>query len=143
VDSLDYKIIEELSRKGRMTWAELAGILGLTSPSVIDRVKRLEEKKVILGYKAQVNHHMLGLHVIAFIAVTLEHPKYISKFLDAVGKLKEIEECHHVAGDDDYLLKVRCETNQTLDTFLNTKLKEIPGVSRTRTTIALSTSKEE
>lgn len=143
MDSLDFKIIEELLQKGRMTWSELAGILNLTSPSIIERVKRLEEKKIILGYKAQVNHQMLGLNVTAFVSVTLEHPKFISKFVQKVLELKEVIECHHVAGDDDYLLKVRLKTNQELDEFLNEKLKTIQGISRTRTTIALRAVKEE
>lgn len=58
-------------------------------------------------------------------------------------ELAEVEECHHVAGDDDYILKVRCKHTEHLDKFLNEKLKTIPGISRTRTTIVLSSTKED
>ncbi len=142
LDTLDYKVIELLSLNGRMTWAELASALGLSAPSTAERVKRLEEKGVITGYSLRLNYPLLGYAVTAFVAVTLAHPKYIAGFTEAVDDLSEIEECHHVAGDDDYLLKVRCKTTKHLDDFLNTKLKLIKGISRTRTTIALSSTKE-
>jgi Lrp/AsnC family transcriptional regulator, leucine-responsive regulatory protein len=143
MDSLDFKIIDELSRNGRVTWSELAQLLGLSSPAIADRVKRLEEKGIIRGYTAKLNEVELGYMVTAFIAVSLEHPKYIAGFTKAIQHLSEIEECHHVAGEDDYFLKVKCRTNQHLDEFLNGKLKVIAGVSRTRTTIALSTVKDK
>ncbi len=142
LDTLDMKILDALSLNGRMTWAELAQLLQLSSPSTAERVKRLEEKNIITGYKAKLNYTELGYTVTAFIAVSLEHPRYISGFVKEIHQFSEVEECHHVAGEDDYLLKVRCKTNQHLDDFLNTKLKIIEGVSRTRTTIALSTTKE-
>jgi Lrp/AsnC family leucine-responsive transcriptional regulator len=63
-------------------------------------------------------------------------------FLKAIEGMVEVEECHHVAGDDDYILKVRCMDTEHLDKFLNEKLKILPGISRTRTTIVLSSSKE-
>ena len=142
IDSLDVKILNALSRNGRMTWADLAAILQLSSPSTAERVKRLEEKGIISGYSAKLNYLALGYTVTAFVGVSLEHPKYISGFIKNIQKLSEVEECHHVAGEEDYLLKVRCLTNQHLDEFLNTKLKLIEGILRTRTTIALSSPKE-
>ena len=141
LDSFDYKIIEQLSIYGRMTWSELANNLGMSAPSVADRVKKLEEKGIITGYSAKLDYASLGYNVTAFIAVNLNHPKYISNFLKSINEISEVEECHHVAGEDDYLLKVRCKTTQHLDELLN-KLKLIEGVSRTRTTIVLSSNKE-
>lgn len=142
LDDLDYKIIELLSINGRMTWAELAHHLNLTAPSAADRVKKLEEKKIIANYTVKLNYQSLGYHVTAFIAVTLLHPKYISYFINVINKLPEVEECHHIAGEDDYFLKIRCKTTRHLDDFLNNSLKTIKGVSRTRTTIVLSSMKE-
>lgn len=142
LDALDYKILEELSAHGRMTWAELAHQLGISAPSTADRVKKLEEKGVIMGYLSKLNYASLGYLVTAFIAVNLSHPKYILGFLNRVNEISEIEECHHVAGDDDYLLKVRCQTTRHLDELLNSKLKLIEGIARTRTTIVLSSNKE-
>ena len=142
IDSLDYKILEHLVVNGRATWAELANILGLSAPSTAERVKRLEEKEVILGYSANLNYKLLSYSVTAFISLSLAHPKHMSGFLKAIEEITEIVECHHVAGEDDYLLKVRCKDTESLDKFLNEKLKVLPGISRTRTTIALSSSKE-
>lgn len=142
LDALDYKIIKLLSTQGRMTWSELANILRLSPPSTAERVKRLEEKEVIKGYSIKLNYSALGYMVTAFVAATLSHPKFIAEFLEKVDEIDEIEECHHIAGEDDYLLKVRCKTTQHLDEFLNNKLKMIKGVARTRTTIVLSTNKE-
>lgn len=142
MDTLDYKIIELLSAQARMTWAELAITLGLSAPSAAERVKRLEEKGVIVGYSVRLNYPFLGFMITAFVAVNLAHPKYIDGFLKSTNGIYEIEECHHVAGEDDYFLKVRCKTTQHLDDFLNNKLKLIKGVSRTRTMIVLSTNKE-
>lgn len=140
-DALDYEIMRQLCRRGRTSWSELATILGLSAPSAADRVKRLEEKGIIRGYAARLDYQAL-LHVTAFVAVSLSHPKHRSGFIKAVEGAQEVEECHHVAGDDDYLLKVRCWTIGHLDRFLNDHLKRIPGIARTRTTIALSSPKE-
>jgi Lrp/AsnC family leucine-responsive transcriptional regulator len=141
-DDLDYKILEQLTINGRVTWAELASKLHLSAPSIAERVKKLEEKGVVIGYSAKLDYQSLGYAVVAFIAVNLLHPKYIDNFLNQISILPEVEECHHIAGEDDYLLKVRCKTTQHLDAFLNGKLKLIKGVSRTRTTIVLSSTKE-
>lgn len=142
IDTLDLKIIAHLLVNGRTTWAELANILGLSAPSTAERVKKLEEKGVIIGYRVNVNYKLLGYSLTAFISLSLSHPKHISDFLIVVNEMTEIEECHHIAGEDDYLLKVRCRDTEELDKFLNQKLKILPGISRTRTTIVLSSSKE-
>lgn len=142
IDNLDCKILEYLADKGRATWSDLATTLGLSAPSTAERVKRLEEKGLIKGYRAELNYKTLGYAVTAFVALSLSHPKHISAFLKAVEDMTEIEECHHVAGNDDYLLKVRCKDTEALDKFLNQKLKVLPGISRTRTTIVLSSTKE-
>lgn len=142
LDSLDYKAIEQLAINGRITWAELANVLELSPPSTAERIKRLEEKGFIEGYSARLNYKALGYSITAFVSLSLTHPKHQTGFIKAIHKLKEVEECHHIAGDDDYLLKVRCKSTEHLDQFLNEKLKMLSGVLKTRTTIVLSTSKE-
>lgn len=142
LDSLDYKILNRLVRRARITWSELAGLLKLSGPSTAERVKRLEEKGIIKGYCARLDYASLGFHITAFIAVTLGHPKHRTAFLKGVDEASEVEECHHIAGEDDFLLKVRCKTTQHLDNLLNETLKTIPGVVRTRTTIVLASPKE-
>jgi Lrp/AsnC family leucine-responsive transcriptional regulator len=142
VDELDARALKYLMKAGRATWSELSGILGLSSPSTADRVRRLEETGVIKHYTAVVEPNLVGCGLMSFISVTLEHPKYRASFLDCVIKLPEIQECHHVTGDYDYLLKVRCASTAALETIINDRLKSVAGVARTTTIVALSTVKE-
>jgi Lrp/AsnC family leucine-responsive transcriptional regulator len=138
----DILAVERLMREGRTTWAELAQILGLSGPAAADRVRRLEERGVIRGYAALVDPEAVGLSVAAFVAVTLERPEHRAGFLDAVGGMPEVQECHHVAGEDDYLLKVRCEAMRDLERLVSEGVKGLSGVTRTRTSVVLSTQKE-
>jgi Lrp/AsnC family leucine-responsive transcriptional regulator len=142
LDDLDIKTLCVLLERGRITWSELASQLGLSAPATADRVKRLEERGFIEGYSARLNAEALGLDLTAFIAVTLEQPRYRAGFLAQVQESAEILECHHVTGDDDYLLKVRCRHTKALEALISQRLKAIEGVARTRTLIVLSTVKE-
>ncbi|MEK5029463.1 Lrp/AsnC family transcriptional regulator [Paenibacillus sp. FSL M7-1046] len=142
MDSLDHKIFKALMANGRMTWAELAGLLGLSSPAAADRVRRLEEQGMIKGYTALIDAESAGFGLAALIAVSLERPTHRQAFLELVLKLPEIQECHHTAGDDDYILKIRCRGTRDLDRIISEELKSLPGIVRTRTTIILGTVKE-
>ena len=82
MDSLDYKIIRTLMDNGRITWAELAGVLGLSSPAAADRVRRLEEQGLIKGYTALVDAEASGYGLAALIAVSLERPAHREAFLE-------------------------------------------------------------
>jgi Lrp/AsnC family transcriptional regulator, leucine-responsive regulatory protein len=142
MDSIDRKILAILMHEGRMTWAELAGKLRLSAPSAAERVKRLEERQVIRGYAATVDPSALGCELLAFVAVSLEKPKHRAAFIDRVARIPEIQECHHIAGDDDYLLKVRCKNTRDLDQIVSEQVKGVPGIARTRTTIVMDSLKE-
>ncbi len=107
MDNFDLKIIDCLMRKARMTWAELGALLGLTAPAAADRVHRLEERGVIKGYTALIDPEAIGCQVTAFIAVTLDQPAARGSFLASIVNLPQVQECHHIAGDYDYLLKIR------------------------------------
>jgi Lrp/AsnC family leucine-responsive transcriptional regulator len=142
LDSLDIKVMSLLASQGRMTWSELANQLGLSPPAAADRVKRLEDKGLIDGYSARLNAEGLGLDLAAFIAITLAHPNYRQGFLEVVQNNSAILECHHIAGDDDYLLKIRCRNTRHLEALISETLKSVEGVVKTRTSIVLSTVKE-
>ena len=105
MDITDYKIIEILQKEGRISMKDLGKIVGLTSPAVSERVKRLEESGVIEGYKAIVNPNALGRVIKAFVNISLPSNKY-HEFLEAARKDPRIVECHHITGDDCLLLKV-------------------------------------
>ena len=138
----DSKALARLQRQGRESWASLGEALGMTGPAAADRVRRLEERGVIKGYAAIVDPEAVGLALTAFVAVTLDRPSHRAAFLRRVASLPEVQECHHVAGDDDYVLKVRCRGAADLDRVISDELKSVAGVGRTRTTIVLRTLKE-
>ncbi len=142
LDAVDYKILYALMTQGRMTWSELASLLELSAPATSDRVRRLEERQIIQGYTALIAPEAVGCQLTAFIAVTLSNPEQRQPFLTLVDALPEIQECHHVTGDDDYWLKVRCRNPKDLERLLSDELKGKLGALKTRTTIVLSTAKE-
>jgi Lrp/AsnC family transcriptional regulator, leucine-responsive regulatory protein len=142
MNSVDFKVLVELMNNGRITWAELASRLGLSSPATAERVRRLEEQGVIKGFTALIEPEAVGCSLTAFVAITLEHPKHRNSFLMKVSEMDEIQECHHIAGDDDYFLKIRCRGTRDLEHIISNQIKSIPGVTRTRTTIVLNTYKE-
>ncbi|MDY7023111.1 MAG: Lrp/AsnC family transcriptional regulator [Cyanobacteriota bacterium] len=142
MDTIDIKVIQYLMAQGRITWSELATLLGLSAPATAERVKRLEEKGIIEGYNARINPEAVGCQLTAFIAVTLQQPQYRAAFLQQIQKMPEVMECHHVTGDDDYLLKVRCQDTHHLEQIVSEEIKGIAGILKTRTTVVLSTPKE-
>jgi Lrp/AsnC family transcriptional regulator, leucine-responsive regulatory protein len=142
MDTLDSKALTILMKNGRATWAELGTLLGLSAPSAADRVRKLEEHGVIRGYAAIIDPAAVGHPLTAYISVSLSSHRNRAAFLRGIEKMAQVAECHHVAGDDDYLLKVRCRGTQDLDHLLAHELKDKLGVARTRTTIVLSTAKE-
>jgi len=143
VDGTDLRLIDMLQRDGRATQLELAKAVGLSQPAVAERIRKLEERGVITGYAARVDAAMLGLDITAFIGVGIEHPKFFERFTKTVRGLPEVLECHRVAGEDSYFLKVKARNTRALDRLLVEVLRTIPGVTRTHTTIVLTSVKEE
>ncbi|MBL8796709.1 MAG: Lrp/AsnC family transcriptional regulator [Planctomycetia bacterium] len=142
LDRIDAVALATLLEQGRITWADLGAALELSAPAAAERVRRLEGSGVIRGYTALLDAQRLGYGLTAFISVTLERSKHAPAFLKMVAALPEVQECHHVAGDHDYLLKVRCRNTLDLERLITQRLKAESLVARTHTTIVLSTSKE-
>ena len=143
LDELDIRIVDMLQRDGRATQLELSRAVGLSQPAVAERIRKLEERGVITGYSARVDAAKLGKDITAFIGVSIEHPKYFEGFAKKVLALPDVLECHRVAGQDSYILKVKSANTKTLDSLLVETLRTIAGVTRTNSTIVLSTLKEE
>ncbi|WNG54508.1 Lrp/AsnC family transcriptional regulator [Archangium gephyra] len=143
MDELDHRLIDLLQRDGRATQLELSRSVGLSQPAVAERIRKLEERGVITGYTARVDASKLGKDITAFIGVSIEHPKYFEGFARKVLAMPEVLEAHRVAGQDSYILKVRTRNTKTLDTLLVETLRTISGVTRTHTTIVLTSIKEE
>jgi Lrp/AsnC family leucine-responsive transcriptional regulator len=142
VDAIDRKALGRLMADGRSSWSDLGEHLGLSAPAAAERVRKLEERGVIRQFAAVPGAAQAGYPVLAFVSVTLQSQARRKAFLDAVSRNGSIQECHHVAGDDDYLLKVRCQTMGDLDLLLSEQLKGRMGVARTRTTVVLGSAKE-
>ena len=142
IDSIDWKALRLLAADGRMSWADLGAALGMSAPSAAERARKLEQRGLIRGYAALLDPAAVGAEVTAFIAVRLERPRHRDAFLARVKALDGVLECHHVAGEDDYLLKVRVASLPELERLVSDRIKSVAGVAATRTTIALSTLKE-
>ena len=138
LDRVDLRLLEALQRNARSTYAELGALVGLTPPAVHDRVKRLEARGFVRRYAAQLDARRVGYEMTAFVSAYCAPDLDYDAFTSAVQAFPEIIEIHSVAGDETYLLKVVTRSTAHLDDFL-TRLKRVPGVARTRTTIVLST----
>jgi Lrp/AsnC family leucine-responsive transcriptional regulator len=143
MDSLDYRILDMMQRDGRATQLEISRTVGLSQPAVAERIRKLEERGVITGYTARVDATKLGKDITAFVGVNIEHPKYFESFAKKVMAMPEVLEAHRVAGQDSYILKVKTANTKTLDQLLVETLRTISGVTRTHTTIVLTSIKEE
>jgi Lrp/AsnC family transcriptional regulator, leucine-responsive regulatory protein len=140
-DEIDLHIIEILQEHGRIPHAKLAEQVGLSAPSVIERVKKLEDCGIITGYHASVEARKLGKDVTAFIGVSIGDPRTVSLFEETVALMPDVLECHHVTGEHTVLLKVKTHSTATLEQVIRT-IRMIEGVLRTETMVVLSTHTE-
>jgi Lrp/AsnC family leucine-responsive transcriptional regulator len=141
MDETDARILELLQRDGRGSYAEVGISVGMSGPSVHERVKKLEARGVIRGYSAQVDPNQLGYGVLAFIFIK-QVPGTIAK--DMTGDfiaIDEIEECHHLAGEADYLLKVRAADTRHLERVLHS-IQQVKNVFTTETQVVFSSAFE-
>jgi len=143
VDAIDLKVLDLLQRDGRMSHSEIAKIVGLSAPSVGERVKKLEGSGIIKRYVGLLDPNKVSRPITAFIAVSLDKPIHAKAFLSRIQELEEVLECFHVTGEMDYLLKVRTRSTSALESLISGDLRPLDGVVRTRTSVVLSPNKEE
>ena len=136
LDERDEAILASLQRDGRATYADVGARVGLSASSVHDRVRKLEAAGVIAGYRAVVDPQAVGLMVTALIAVTPLDPQQPDDLPDRLADVPEVEDCLSVAGEANYVLKVRTRNTADLEELIR-RLREKAAVA-TRTTIALS-----
>ena len=140
MEKTDRKILALLAADGRMSFTDLGKATGLSTSAVHQRVKRLEQRGLITGYGATVNHDELGLPLTAFISITPIDPSQPDDYPDRLRGIPEIESCWSVAGDESYILKIRVATPRDLEDLV-ARIRAAANVS-TRTTIVLSTPYE-
>ena len=141
LDRRDLDILGALQRDARATYADVGKQVGLSPSSVHQRVRKLEQSGVIRGYRATVDPEAIGLQVTALVAAMPLDPKQPDDLPERVEELPEVEACYSVAGEANYVLKVRTRTTEALEDLLRT-IREKGGV-QTRTTIVLSTPFED
>ncbi|HEY3200634.1 MAG TPA: Lrp/AsnC family transcriptional regulator [Actinomycetes bacterium] len=137
MEDLDRQIITLLSRDGRMSYTDLGKATGLSTSAVHQRVRRLEQRGVIKGYAALVDAEAIGLPLTAFISVKPLEASAPDDAAERLADLPEIEACHSVAGEENYILKVRVASPADLEMLIGV-IRAKAGVS-TRTTVVLST----
>lgn len=115
LDSTDVRLLELLQEDGRRSFAELGSVVGLSAPSVHERVKKLEARGVITRYAALVDPPAAGFPLLAFVWLTQAPGTFGTDLTDAFAEVPEIEECHHIAGEADYLLKIRARDTAHLE----------------------------
>jgi Lrp/AsnC family transcriptional regulator, leucine-responsive regulatory protein len=141
MDEVDRRLVGALRDNARASYAELGRLVGLSGPSVQERVRRLEERGVLTGYQAQVRPGALGLGVTALIGLLLSDTADQVAVVDRLERVGEIEDCWYIAGDESFVVKVRVASVDALEDLLG-RLLGIDGISRTRTTLVLSTKWE-
>lgn len=144
LDHFDLKILEAMSEDGRMSILQLSKQVGLSKTPCQTRLKRLVDEGYILGFRAMLNPAKLGLEHIAFTEVKLSdtRERALEDFNTAVRKIKEVEECHMIAGAFDYLLKVRTNDIRKYRRVLGEKISSLPCVANTSTFVVMQSVKD-
>lgn len=133
IDSIDWKILKELQENARTSFAELGRRVGLTTPAVIERVRKLEDAQIITGYRAEIDASKVGLPITAFIRMSISGVDY-SRIIEVAQSSKEILECHRGTGGDSFIIKVAVSNVEHLQNLID---KLVPyGI--TTTSIVLS-----
>jgi Lrp/AsnC family leucine-responsive transcriptional regulator len=141
LDDLDLKILRALQQNGRTKRNELAELVGLSIPSVSDRLKKLESNGIIEGYYAKVKRQAFGFDILAFIMVMMDSSKHYKDLIKHVEKHPNIIECYSVLGEGSHLLKVAVKNTESLEKLLS-EIQTWTGITSTNTTFVLSAIKE-
>jgi Lrp/AsnC family leucine-responsive transcriptional regulator len=139
INEIDKQILNIIQKDARISNAEIARQVGLAPSAVMERMRKLEERGVIRGYAAEIDAVQVGFGLTAFVFV---RTSVCGELDETLSKIPEVLEVHDVAGEDCYLLKVRAENTEELGNLLREKLKPIPEIISTRTTVVLKTIKE-
>lgn len=143
LDKVDLNILRLMQENARISNADMARELGMAPSGVLERVKKLEQKGVIQQYTTRINPAALQQKMLAFIFMKANDGPGCTETAEALAKIPEVQEVHHIAGDDCYLVKVRTYDSSTLIQLMRNNFSQIPNLLSTRTTIVLETVKEQ
>lgn len=142
IDEIDRKLIAILQEDDRLPVAEIGKRLSVPPSTLNDRIRRLVRNGTISGFHAHVSPEKVGLDLLAFIFVGWSDQQTEQDFLRRIEEAPQVQECHHVTGAWNYLMKVRLPRTKDLESFLADVIKDVPGLQRTETIIVLSSAKE-
>lgn len=143
IDSIDKQILSILQQDAQITNVELARKIGISPPAMLERVKRLEKNGIIKRYVAIVDPSKISKGIFALVSVSLSAQQLssIDQFTRQIKKLDEVLECYHVAGEEDFILKIAVSSIEEYEKFILSKLTKITGVNKVNTKFVLSTVK--
>ncbi len=141
INTNDARILDVLQRDGRRAYADLGAEVGMSGPSAHERVKKLEARGVIKGYAAVVDPAAVGFDILAFSWITQAPGTTSNDLTDAFAGIPEIEECHHITGEADYLIKVRARDTRDLERVLRL-VQSTKDVFQTETDVVFSSGFE-
>lgn len=142
IDGIDVEILKILQQNARISNAEIARKVGMAPSAIFERIRKLEGRGVILGYEARIDPAALGLHLLAFVFVRSDELAGEARTAQELARIPEVQEVHHIAGEDCFLLKVRVADPKSLSRLLREGLGKGQGIRSTRTTIVLETALE-
>jgi Lrp/AsnC family transcriptional regulator, leucine-responsive regulatory protein len=142
IDEIDRQILNILQQNARTSNAEIARQIDMAPSAVLERIRRLESKGVILGYEARINPEALGLSLLAYVFVRSLDFDGEAKTVQLLSQIPEVQEAHHIAGEDCLLLKVRMPDAKSLGRLLRERIGATGDVQSTRTTIVLEPVRE-
>jgi Lrp/AsnC family leucine-responsive transcriptional regulator len=142
INGKDLEILAIIQRDARISNAEIARQIGMAPSAVLERLRKLESRGVVRGYEARLDPHALGVGLLAFVFVRVEERVGSVRAGALLAEIPEVQEVHHVAGEDCYLVKVRCADPEDLGRVLRDRVGAIGEVRSTRSTIVLTTVKE-
>lgn len=142
MDQTDMRILNEMKLNGRSTASEISKKVNLSIPAVSERIRKLEDLNIIEHYTVKISREKMGYKLLTMVFVNLEQKANTENFRKTIIEFNEVIECHHIAGEYDYMLKLLLKDTYELEVFLSKKLKSIPGVQKSNSLIILSTLKE-
>lgn len=141
-DEIDLQILQLLQENARMPNAEIARRVGLAPSAVFQRIRKLEQNRVLRGYHAEICPVALDQGLLAFVLIRTGEGARAKETAAMLADIPEVLEVHRVVGDDCFFLKVRVRDTDALGALLDEKIQQLPPVASTRTTIVLSTAKD-
>ena len=141
LDGIDRQLLEELQSDCKRSLKEIGAVVGLSAPSVLERVRKLENAGIIKGYHALLDARKVGLDISAFIGVSISDPRLLMAFEEWVDSVVQVLECHHVTGGHTLLLKVKTQNTEDLEQLIS-RIRSMDAVAGTETMVVLSTFTE-